>query len=104
MRGFLLNHIFRCTLAFTSINDNTLAHCLRSTPCSTKVQYIVFRTLLDKSTGDVGQDHEAISKTTNAALDPVSIDPLYRSRLKKLEKSRMWTLPNDPKNEVYLVY
>lgn len=58
--------------------------------------------LLETKNGDIGQDSESSKRTTTSMpLDPASIDPLYRSRLKKQGKPQQ-TLAMSDKNEVKL--
>lgn len=53
--------------------------------------------LLETKNGDIGQDIESSKRiVASKPLDPSSIDPLYRSRLKKQAK----LLATPDKNEV----
>ena len=45
---------------------------------------------LETKNGDIGQGPESLKKTSvSKSLDPASIGPLYRSRLKKLKPQQM---------------
>ena len=57
----------------------------------------IFR-LDEKRTRDLELDGK---KRAIRTLDPVTIDPLYRARLKKIGNSQNWIPPNDLKTEVY---
>ena len=59
--------------------------------------HLFYARLLDTKNGDIGQDLESSKRImTSKPLDPSSIDPLYRSRLKKHAK----LLATSDKNEV----